>query len=736
MTFAAPLFLLAALAAAIPVVLHLINRQRAKELPFPTLRFLKVSAQKTRRRKRVEDLLLMLLRAAVLLLVALGLARPAVTRLNALWGGAQTAVVIVLDNSMSMGAIDADRMRLETARAAALQILDQLGDGDQAALLPTCGPQAAEDAKLDRTQDAVRQSLGQCRVEYQRADLEQTLRKARELLEKSDAPNRQIYLLTDMQRVSWGDVPKSQSPPVPLPPSPFPVIVVDCSRASKPNAAVQSLDIEAALPVTGLPMQATVALRNTAAAAQNRVVELWIDGAKYASSPELSVPPLGRAKHGFTFSFDRGGLHRGEARLAGDDGSKYDDRRFFAIEIDRGVPVAVVKSRRHEIAYLDDAYYLEKALAAGREGSGAVAVTSLLADDLPSEPLEKYKVVYCVNLPALSAEAAGRLAAYLSNGGRVVWLCGDNVVPDAYNRMNEQAGGRLLPAALVDVGVPNAKDNRDSWRIGFLDKKHPALARLVEPPSLYESVLVFKRVRMAAADSATSVLARLDDGEPLLVERQVDKGRVLMLGTAPQTPWSNLPLRPIFLPLIAQLTFELAEVEQARADVIAGRPLVYDSSGDWSIFRRENTTGGQTSDRKMDLSPSSTSGSSEVEVVPPGGERLRLKCDGKTPFRYAGTFDIGVYVLRRLNAPSARPAAYSVNFDPEEAEPAAIDRKELEERLGGAPVVFAENADDLSSTFALLREGKSLWTAFLTAVLVALVFETFLSNRFGGKKKE
>ena len=140
MTFAAPLFLLAVFAAAIPVVLHLVNRRRAKKAPFPTLRFLKLSMQKTRRRKRIQDLLLMVLRAAVLLLVAVGLARPAMTNLGALWGGARTAVVIILDNSASMGMIDRDRVRLETAVAAAAQILDQLTDGDQAALLfvPRC----------------------------------------------------------------------------------------------------------------------------------------------------------------------------------------------------------------------------------------------------------------------------------------------------------------------------------------------------------------------------------------------------------------------------------------------------------------------------------------------------------------------------------------------------------------------------------------------------------------------
>ena len=119
MSFAAPLFLLTALAAAIPIVLHLVNRRRAKDAPFPTLRFLKLSVQKTRRRKRIEDLLLMAVRAAVLLLLALGLARPVATNLGLIRGGGQTAVAIVLDNSASMGTIDQDRLRLETAAAAA-----------------------------------------------------------------------------------------------------------------------------------------------------------------------------------------------------------------------------------------------------------------------------------------------------------------------------------------------------------------------------------------------------------------------------------------------------------------------------------------------------------------------------------------------------------------------------------------------------------------------------------------
>ena len=455
------------------------------------------------------------------------------------------------------------------------------------------------------------------------------------------------------------------------------------------------------------------------------MVELLIDGVSQASSPELNLPPLGRVGHEFTFTVKQGGLNRGEARLVGEDGSKYDNRRFFTVEVNQDIPVAVVKARQHEIPYLDNAYYLERAPRPGRAEQAAIHVTTLTVDQLVEEPLEKYKVLFCVNLPALGADAAERLAASISGGGRVVWICGDNVRPEAYNEMNKQAGGQLLPAPLVDVRSPRPKDNRDSWHIAFLDKNHPVLSRLAEPPSLYESVLVTKHVRMAVEESAARVLARLDDGEPLILERNVGRGKTLMLGTSVHVNWSNLPLRPIFLPLMTGLTFDLAAVEQARSSLIAGQPIVLHVAQP-SPAEQGNGTG--------DAQPgAAVPHSAMVEVVPPSGETLRLPTTGGgdlPEFRYSNTHDIGIYLLRVLDAAHPRPIAYAVNFDPDESDPTKITQDELRRRLGGAPLVFAANPDNLSGTFAALREGKSLWGLFLTAVLVGLVFETFLSNRF------
>ena len=780
MTFAVPLFLLAALAAAIPVALHMINRQRAKELPFSTLRFLRVSVQKTRRRKRVHDVVLMILRMAVLLLISLGLARPTVTNLRSLLGGeAQSAVAIILDNSASMGVIDQGKTqpvaRFETALSAARQIVREVRPGDEVALWVTCGPEFPGQGQFDIEHDKVKQILDQCAVSYGRADLSVKVEQARKLVSASKSANKEIYVLTDMQDISWEGLKKepgqsgadeqqklgsgfgtsgeprasargSRDPGADAPGSPdradapgspalnqlpseedrkareIPIVIVDCNRAPAPNMAIQAVELEATVPVAGLPIKAKVEVLNAASIASQRVVELYIDKAKEASSPVLNVPPGQRASHEFLFRFQTGGMHRGEVRLSGEDGCKLDDRRFFTMEVDQGIPVAIVVGQRHEIPYLDDAFYLEKALSPASTGGAAIRPQFLKLGDLLTEPLSTFTAIYCVNVPALDADIAERLRSYVGHGGNLVWICGENVVPEEYNRMNDEAQKALLPAPLLDVRAAGPTVGRDAWHVSFLDKTHHALRHLAEPASLYESILVEKHVRMdTKAAGNAKVLLGLDDGEGLLVQRRVQRGTVILLGTTAHKTWTNLPLRPIFVPMFTLMTFEMAGIEQARHTLLAGSPLV--------------------------LRFDEQSRPSAVEVLSPSGARIQKENRDKAGdllqvFQYPrdrqdeGTHAVGVYLLNVLGGPRPKTVPFSVNMDPEESVPTKLDRAKLQEYLGRTPLVFAEDPDDLSSTFQWLREGKSLWEWFLSGVLVFLVFETFLSNRLSPKQEE
>lgn len=711
MTFVSAAFLFAAAAGAIPVVLHMINRQQAKKLPFSTLRFLRISAEKTRRRKRIHDVFLMLLRVAVLVLIAIGLSEPTMTTLGSFWGSGASAVAIIVDNSASMGVIDEGRPRFETAREATRQIMHELSDGDQIAVMLTGGPEFAEQGRLQRAQGKLLQLLDQVDVSYERADLVLKIQEARALLDQTDAQHKQIFVLTDMQQLSWEGLEDTADRPdsdAKKKDNEIPLVFVDCGRNPKPNVAISGLELNAVVPVAGLPIDAAVELFNASTIPQNRLVELYVDGTKQATSPELEIPPEGRVKHDFQFVFKRGGMHRGEVRLVGKDGSRYDDQRYFSMEVDQGIPVAIVKSQRHEISYLEDTFYLEQALAPARSGSWAIRTTTLTSDELISEPLSNYKVVFCVNLEAPDADTAQRLRSYVTGGGNLFWIAGDNVDPNAYNSMNEGADGQLLPAPLVDVRLPPPGEDRDSWHIASLDKEHAAMGQLVQPASLYQSVLIYKHLRMDTANAAGArVLARLDDGEALLAQARVEQGTVTMLATSAHVGWSNLPVRPIFLPMLARLTFDLAGAEQARHQTLAGAPLVMQLD--------------------EELQPVT------VEVRPPSGAMIRQKSvplDGRPghEFVYGDTHAVGIYTLQLLETARPTTIAYSVNLDADETNPKSLSHDELEKRFGDTPIVFADDPEDLSSTFRKLREGESLWEFLLAGVLLVLVFETFISN--------
>jgi len=724
MTFGALPFLIAAAAGLIPVVLHLFSRNRAKELPFSTLRFLRISADKTRRRKRFHDLLLMMVRIAALVLIALGLAKPTLTHLGTLWGGeAVSAVGIVLDNSASMSLMDHGRPRLQTALQAAEQILDELNKGDQVTLWLTGGPTFPEQGKVDRTHEKVRQILALCGapsgrsdrgatlrgMSYERADMATLVQRARQALAETEAESKYLYVITDLQRSGW-DVPERTGDVEPEEAdTPVPIVLVDCHREPEPNAAVTAVSLETALMVTGQPVKVRVELLGDSAVAQQRHLELYVDGVKAAGSRAIEIPAGGISTFsddGFAFSVDSPGPHQGEVRLVGRDGSSLDDRRFFTAETDPGVPVAVV-GRRHEIPYLEDTFYVQQALAPGQSDSWAIRPTMLTAEELRDATLSRYKVVFCANLSAPDPQLGARLRAYVVGGGNIVWFCGERVDPEAYNRMDDEAGNTLLPARLLDVRDARVEADDASWNVAYFDAEHPALRHLVEPPTLYHSVLVYKHVRIDEDSMPDAhVMARLDDGEPLLVERQVEKGKVVMAGISAHINWSNLPLRPVFLPLLARLTLELSGTETERIDTSAGMPLLLPLGED-------RPTG--------------------IEVFTPDRETVREQVDGSgddggLTFRYEDTHEIGIYEMRPLGVEGGRVTAFAVNVARSEAEPNRISVEELQEHFGETPLVVADDPEDLSGTFVWLREGKSLWELFLAGVLVALVLETFLAN--------
>lgn len=231
-----PLFLIGIGAAAVPLVLHLMHRRKAVEIPFPSLRFLRLSQNRSARRKRIEELLLLLLRMLAVACLALALAGPFFGSAG-LGGAAEPcAVAVVLDTSYSMalneGPPGRRHTRLEVAqRLADLALQGLVNDQSQACLIPTglqweaapldataqnppgvptpAAPDAdnvaswANAAQLSGRIDRVREFVWQAQAAGAPADLKLALLSALQQLEQSPLRRKELVILTDLQRVDW-----------------------------------------------------------------------------------------------------------------------------------------------------------------------------------------------------------------------------------------------------------------------------------------------------------------------------------------------------------------------------------------------------------------------------------------------------------------------------------------------------------------------------------------------------
>src|SRR5215211_3804155 len=129
MAFLAPLFFVALAGLAIPVLLHLTQRERKQVVHFPSLMFVRRIPYESVRRRKIHNWLLLMIRLAALALIVLAFARQLLNRENdtPVAGAGAREVVVLVDASYSMGYGD----RWERARAAAHEQIAGLSGSDR-----------------------------------------------------------------------------------------------------------------------------------------------------------------------------------------------------------------------------------------------------------------------------------------------------------------------------------------------------------------------------------------------------------------------------------------------------------------------------------------------------------------------------------------------------------------------------------------------------------------------------
>src|SRR5438094_1189109 len=204
-SFLHPLALLGLAAAAIPALLHLLQRRIPPELDFPPVRYLSAAERESARRLKLRHLLLMILRTALIAVIVLAAARPLIQLRG---GGAHqpTAVVIILDNSPSSGAVVSAGPVLDRLRVAARSSLARATSADRVWLMLCDG------VLRGGTREALLAIIDSTHAGWQRLDLVAAVGRAARIVDAQPLPGREVHVLSDLQRTALAsgraDVPR------------------------------------------------------------------------------------------------------------------------------------------------------------------------------------------------------------------------------------------------------------------------------------------------------------------------------------------------------------------------------------------------------------------------------------------------------------------------------------------------------------------------------------------------
>ncbi len=706
MTFVTPALLAGAFLVAVPLVLHLIMRQKPKRLEFPALRFVARRHETNQRRLRLRHLLLLLLRAAAIALLALALARPTLR-----WAGAMgsqeapIAAVLVFDAAPRMQYRAENRTRLEAAQEFGLWLLGQLPRDSQIAVLNTrLGPSAFE-VDLGSARDRVRRLDPVANSQSLPVVIEDALR----LLSESDLPSREVYVFTDLSRAGWpdGEVARLQDRLTAVPGAAVFLIDVGVERPS--NYALGALRLSSQVLSSRGTLQVETALHRMGEAGERTVEVVLADSEgqqQRRSQQTVAVEADGSQRVEFRLGGLEVGAHQGEVRIAGQDALAEDDVRYFTVEVQPPWNILVAAPDPAD-AY---ALYLTEALAPSmfrKRGQARFACQVTSLDSLSDRLAGDWSAVCLVDPGPMEPAVWKRLAEFASEGRGVAVFLGRNAA--AVDSFNESQAQAILPAPLL------RQARRPGGDVYFApaDYQHPVTAAFRGQADAvpWSAFPVFRYWQLADLAADASVVVPFSDGAPALIERPVGDGRAMTLTTPVsdrphRNPWNLLPVGEAwpFLILANELAAYLVGSSEEQLNYVAGQTAALRLD---PAQRRSRYTLSTPGKLKLPVTPDLNRNVLLVSATDEPGN-YRVQAGGREGF------DRG----------------FSVNLAPQQTELRRIGEEQLRRIFGPMPFQLARDRKQLEGKQREARVGRELFTPLMLMLIVVLGAEHLVSNRF------
>lgn len=606
----------AAIGVAVPIVIHLLMRRRRTPVPWAAMRFLLEAYRKQRRKMQVEQLLLLAARCLLVALVGIAIAGPLFGS-RAASGSGPRSVVLVIDNSLSSAATDpSGTSALDRSREAALKILGQLSQerGDAAGLVTLGSP--AEPQVLPPSSDlaSVRVLIEKLTPTDSRADLPGALERIASGFAAEPAPpgvTRQVAILGELRtgaadaREPLPSLGTSDASLLAMPPAqtlldnvsvasvtPLRAVLIGAGEGAAGSDPV-TVELARSGPGVNAAASSLVNIRvvDTSGVAQGEpagtAIVRWSPGQETA---RVSVPTTLPARAGGSRVILQASVDR--------DAIGADNERVAVVQSRDRVQVGLLDTRplslRASIDALRPSDWFALALDPSADPAGVSGATGVRVGYEPPRALVSggaslsgYDALYIPDPRELADAEWTRIRAFVDSGGLVILTPPADVGPQTWTEVFARAMGvnwtfEREPTSLPTPGRISADAITRSRSVGS------ALFGLIaaEVPELAKAVVVTRVLRVAAP--AEDVALSLEDGTPLILAAQPgaesgdaapsgtpspSRGMVVALTSALDLSWTDLPAKPLAVPLIQELVRQGVGRNLGATDAIAGVPV-------------------------------------------------------------------------------------------------------------------------------------------------------------------
>ncbi len=671
MSFLNPLFLLGLAAVAVPVIVHLVRRTRAPRVEFPSLMFVRRIPQRTIRRRRMQNWLLFALRCLAFMLLVFAFVRPYFGAGQADANRGQRANVILFDNSFSLRYGN----RFEQAKQRARAVIDETRGNEPTALV-TFGQGYEAQSRFTNDTGRLKAGLDSVKPGSDATDYVQALRGAEGLFKETAAADRRIVLISDFQAAGRNEAEASYRLP-----SDVKLVTIDVGEQNSPNLAITDVGLQPMIYQAKYADRLTARIANFSDEEKTGVrVELQLN-----DHPEGVREIKVAARDATTVEFTGFNLNEGVNRgviVIGGDNFPFDNRFNFTLRRAEQMKALAIETATRGRS---ESFYLRNALTTGENLPFNLEVKT--AGSVNPADLGAYRVIILNDAPVNQAMAQA-LIKFVEGGGGLVIGGGPHTDPAAFNQVFQNFAPAKLEEAVRLTGG-------DYVVMSEIKTDHP-IFEVFKRSGRLAMARVFGYLRATAREGA-GVIARFEDGSPALIEATRGGGKLLLFTSTFDASWNDLPLTPIYLPLVRQMTHHLGEHEE-RAWSLVGETFTAAPAKDGTPPAVDAPNGERITDRKQ-----TSDGELIVAAREPGFYRLR----------YAGNSDFA-----------------AVNLDGKESDFTRLDVEAFVAATTGAgPKAGAEAAAKERLSKEEIESRQRVWRLLLFAALLLSITEAVLARR-------